>query len=94
MSDVPSVAERLKVSADGGFLAPMLAALDDPAARSADSREAQWAAAQLGRLEAELAEIEVGAAGRAAAAQRLGQEIAAGLGLAALATVLVVSALG
>ncbi len=89
-----AVTEQLKGLAEGGFLAPMLAALDDPAARSADSHEAQQAADTLGRIDAELARIAGGAAGRNATAQKLGQEIAAGLGLAALATVLAVAALG
>jgi hypothetical protein len=72
----------------------MLQVLDDPAARSADAREAQEAAATLARIKAELAEISGGAQGRASAATRLGQEIAAGIGLAALAAALVVAALG
>ena len=46
------------------------------------------------RIDAELAQIVGGAPGRAALAARLGQEIAAGFGLAALATVLAVAALG
>lgn len=89
-----AAAGRLKELAEVGVLAPMLAALDDPAARSADLQEAQRAAAELGRIDAELAQIAGGATDRAMTAQRLGQEIAAGLGLAALATVLAVAALG
>jgi eukaryotic-like serine/threonine-protein kinase len=89
-----AVAEQLKVLAEAGFLAPLLAALDDPVARGTDSLEAQRAAEQLHRVDAELALIAGGAAGRTVTANRLGQEIAAGLGLAALATVLAVVALG
>ncbi len=89
-----AAAGRLKELAEVGVLAPMLAALDDPTARSADLQEAQQAVAALGRIEAELAQIAGGTAGRVVTAQRLGQEIAAGLGLAALATVLAVAALG
>jgi hypothetical protein len=72
----------------------MLQTLEDPAGRSADSREAHEAALGLARIGTELAQIAEGAPGRAAAAARLGQEIAAGLGLAALATVLAVAVLG
>jgi hypothetical protein len=89
-----AVTERLKVLADTGYLAPMLAAVDDPAARGADAQEAQHAASQLSRIDMELAQIANGASARAAAASRLGQEIAAGFGLTALATVLAVAALG
>jgi hypothetical protein len=89
-----AVAARLQVLVDEGYLAPMVVALDDPVARSADAREAEWAVAELGRIEAELGQISSGASGRAAMARRLGQEIAAGFGLTALATVLAVAALG
>ena len=89
-----AAAGRLKELAEVGVLAPMLAALDDPTARSADLAEAQQAVAALGRIEAELAQIAGATAGRIMTAQRLGQEIAAGLGLAALATVLAAAALG
>jgi hypothetical protein len=89
-----AVTERLKALADTGYLTPMLAAVDDPAARGADAQEAQHAASQLSRIDMELAQIANGAAARAAAASRLGQEIAAGFGLTALATVLAVAALG
>jgi hypothetical protein len=89
-----AVAARLQVLVDEGSLAPMVVALDDPVARSADAREAEWAVAELGRIEAELGQISSGASGRAAMARRLGQEIAAGFGLTALATVLAVAALG
>ena len=77
-----------------GYLPPMLQALEDPAGRSADAREAHEAAQELARIDTELAQIAGGAPGRAATAARLGQEIAAGFGLAALATVLAVAVLG
>ncbi len=89
-----AVEERLRTLTETGYLPSMLQALDDPAGRSADAREAQEAALALGRIDAELAQIAGGARGRAATAARLGQEIAAGFGLAALATVLAVAALG
>jgi hypothetical protein len=72
----------------------MLQALEDPVGRNADANEAREAAQQLARIDAELAQIAGGARGRAASAARLGQEIAAGFGLTALATVLAVAALG
>jgi hypothetical protein len=89
-----AVAERLQVLAKGGYLAPMLAALDDPLARGADALEAQQAARDFARIDAELARIAAGAGGRAATALRLGQEFAAGVGLATLAAVLIAAALG
>jgi eukaryotic-like serine/threonine-protein kinase len=88
------VEERLKALTQSGYLAPMLQALEDPVGRNADANEAREAAQQLARIDAELAQIAGGARGRAASAARLGQEIAAGFGLTALATVLAVAALG
>jgi hypothetical protein len=88
------VEERLRALTQAGYLAPMLQVLEDPAGRSADTRDAHEAARQLERIDAELAQIAGGAPGRAAMAVRLGQEIAAGLGLTAMATVLAVAALG
>jgi hypothetical protein len=89
-----ALGERLRTLTQSGYLAPMLQALEDPAGRSVDAREAHAAVQQLARIDAELARIAGGAKGRAATAARLGQEIAAGLGLTVLATVLAVAALG
>jgi hypothetical protein len=89
-----AIEERLQQLASAGYLAPMLQVLDDPSARSADAREAHEAEAMVAAVEAELAEIGSGAPGRAEAATRLGQEIAAGCGLAAMAAALVLAALG
>jgi hypothetical protein len=86
--------ERLRVLAQAGYLAPMLQALEDPEARGADSLEAQQAVERLAQIDAELAAIAGGAGERATTAARLGQEIAAGLGLVALAAALAVAALG
>jgi eukaryotic-like serine/threonine-protein kinase len=88
------VEERLRALVQAGYLAPMLQMLEDPLERGADAREAHEAAQGLERIDTELAEIAAGAPGRAATAARLGQEIAAGFGLAALATVLAVAVLG
>jgi hypothetical protein len=85
--------ERLRTLTASGSLAPLLQALEDPVERNADAREAQQASETLVRIDAELAHIAVGGPARAATASRLGQEIAAGFGLAALATVLAVAAL-
>jgi hypothetical protein len=89
-----AVAERLNALVSAGQLAPMLTVLEDPAGRSADAREALEAADQLGRIDAELRVIADGSSQRSLSAYRLGQEIAAGFGLVALATVLAVAALG
>lgn len=89
-----SIEKQLNELTDGGYLQPMLQALEDPTGRSADAREANEAAQALELIDAELARIATGANERAAEAQRLGQEIAAGIGLATLATVLAVAALG
>jgi hypothetical protein len=89
-----AVGERLKAMVESGYLPAMLQLLEDPGARSADAREAQEASQAVERIDAELAEISAGATARAATALRFGQEIAAGLGLVALATVLIATALG
>jgi eukaryotic-like serine/threonine-protein kinase len=89
-----AIEERLQGLAAAGYLAPMLQVLDDPSARNTDARQAQEAAAMVAAVEAELADIGSGAPGRAEAATRLGQEIAAGFGLAAMAAALVIAALG
>ena len=89
-----SITERLQVLAHAGFLAPMLALVGDPAARDTDAREAQRASIELGRIDAELGQIAAGAGSRASLASRLGQEIAAGVGLATLAIVLAAVAFG
>jgi hypothetical protein len=86
------VAERLVSLAAGGELAPMLSLIEDPAGHAADSDAADRAAAELARIDRELAAIEGGGGERAAAAARSGQEIAAGIGLAALAIMLIMAA--
>ena len=88
------VRERVTGMVSHGHLAPILAVLEDPAGRNADARGAHAAKTALMRIDKELSEIANGAAARSAAAFKVGQEIAAGVGLAALATVLVVAALG
>ncbi len=86
--------ERLRGLTEAGFLGPMLLLLEDPAGRSSDAQEASEAARKLARIDQELAGIANGERERAAVAARVGQEIAAGFGLTALATALAVAALG
>ena len=86
--------EQLQALTQGGYLALMLQALDDPVGRTADAREASEAVLELARTDFELAQIASGGPRRTATAARLGQEIAVGLGLTALAIALVVAALG
>jgi hypothetical protein len=89
-----ALAERLRSLAPAGMLMPMLALLEDPPGRNADASGAKLAAAELNRIEAELYAIAVGARERSSTAARIGQEIAAGAGLAALATMLALAVLG
>ena len=86
--------ERLAGLAAAGQLAPMLALIDDPGALARDAQGAAQAAQMLARADAELHRLANGAAERAELARRLGQEIAAGSGLAALVAVLGFAALG
>jgi len=88
------IATGLASLAAAGHLAPMLALIEDHANLAADSDAAGLAASALERIEGELAEIDGGGPGRAVVATRTGQEIAAGMGLAALATALILAALG
>ncbi len=87
-------AARLSALADAGELAPILALVTDPAGRAADRQEAQAAAAELARIDAELARIEAGGNARALTARSLGQEAAAGLALAAFALSMMLAVLG
>jgi hypothetical protein len=72
----------------------MLALIDDPGAHARDAQGAAQAAQMLARADAELHRLATGAAERVELARRLGQEIAAGAGLAALVAVLGFAALG
>ncbi len=88
------LADRLRSLVQAGMLMPMLTLLEDPAGRTGDVNGAKLAAAELIRIEAELRNIEAGAKERSGSAARIGQEIAAGAGLAALATMLALAVLG
>ena len=90
-----AVEERLQALTQAGYLAPMLQAARGSGraqrrrARSAARRRESWRGSTRNWRRSPAARR-----GRAATATRLGQEIAAGFGLTALATVLAVAALG
>ena len=77
-----------------GELVALLAMLDDADSSHADETESHHAAEELARIDAELARLAAGGKLRAEQARRLGQEVAAGIGLAALATLLIAAAFG
>ncbi len=89
-----AVEEQLSALAEGGDLAAMLAVIEDPVARARDMEGLEEARRSLERIDDELAQIAAGASLRAEKARHLGQEIAAGAGLAALALTLVMVAFG
>lgn len=89
-----ALADRVRSLAQAGMLLPILALLEDPAGRNSDANGAKLAAAELNRIEAELRSIAAAAVERSSTADRIGQEIAAGVGLAALATMLTLAVLG
>jgi len=89
-----AVDAQLKVLAGLGNLRPILALLQDQAGHAADSEGLRAAHAELDGIDGELRGIAGGGGRRAAIAARLGQEIAAGIGLAAVATTLILAALG
>ena len=86
--------DRLRSLAQAGMLMPMLALLEDPAGRTADASGARLAAAELNLIEAELRTIAAGAPERRGVAERIGQEIAAGAGLLALAVMIALAVMG
>jgi len=88
------VAASLNALAAQGFLTPMLNLIADATTRSADEVGAEQAVQALRGIDLELAAIADGAEARAQYADRVGQEIVAGAGLAALAVMLILSALG
>ncbi len=88
------VEAKLKALADAGHLSPILALLRDEAGQAADADGLQTARMELARLDAVLGAIMGGGALRAAAATRLGQEIAAGAGLAAAAVAVILAVWG
>ena len=89
-----AVDEQLTAQAALGFLQPILTLLQDQAGHAADLEGLRTAMNSLADIDAELHGIAQGGAMRAAFANRLGQEIAAGVGLAAAAITLILAALG
>jgi eukaryotic-like serine/threonine-protein kinase len=89
-----AVNEQLTGLAALGFLQPILTLLQDQAGHAADLDGLHAARATVGEIDAELHGIVEGTGLRAAFATRLGQEIAAGVGLAAIAITLILAAWG
>jgi hypothetical protein len=89
-----ALAEQLSRLAEDGMIAPMLALLRDPASRQADASGFFAAMQDLAGIDAALRALDAGGPARAALARQWGQELAAGIGLAALALVLGIAALG
>jgi eukaryotic-like serine/threonine-protein kinase len=88
------VSGQLASLAGLGFLQPILTLLQDQAAHAEDVDGLRAARVSLEEIDIELQGIAAGVAMRAALASRLGQEIAAGVGLAAIAITLIYAALG
>ncbi len=88
------IAARLAALAEAGTIAPMLDLLRDPSAWQADERGFLAATQEVAQIDAALDGLATGGPGRAALARQWGQELAAGIGLAALAAVLGMAALG
>jgi hypothetical protein len=85
---------KLHELAVSGQLVALLALLDDAQARRNDEYEVQQAARDLARIDTALVILASGGPARADQARRLGQEVAAGIGLSVLALLLVIAALG
>ncbi|MSP02693.1 MAG: hypothetical protein EXR07_16835 [Acetobacteraceae bacterium] len=89
-----AVEARLQELAAAGLLPPMRALLEDRSGHAADVEGLREAVVSVVRLDAELLAAATDNGQRAAIAARLGQEIAAGLGLIAVAATLILAALG
>jgi eukaryotic-like serine/threonine-protein kinase len=89
-----AVEQQLKTLAEAGFLQPIRMLLEDRPGHAADSDGLAAAIGEVAHLDAELRGITDGGVSRSALAMRLGHEIAAGLGLAAVAATLILAALG
>jgi hypothetical protein len=85
---------KLRELAAAGQLTALLALLDDTQAHRSDNNEVREATRALARIDATLVQIAAGGPARGEQARRLGQEVAAGLGLSALALLLVIAAVG
>jgi hypothetical protein len=71
----------------------LLALVDNIQVRRNDEREMQRAAQDLAWIDTALEQLAAGGPARAAQARRLGQEVAAGISLSALAMLLLIAAL-
>ena len=87
------MAASLVALAEAGQIAPMVSLLGTEDGKAADDAGLRAAMTERGRLDAELNAIARGSDPRAALAFRIGQEIAAGAGLAAAAAMLILAAL-
>ncbi len=85
---------ELKARAETGQLGSMLALIEDEAARAVDADGAARATELIAATNAELERLEAQHAEQTELARRLGQELAAGVGLAALVGTLAVAAFG
>ena len=88
------VAEQLATLAKAGYLPPIVGLMEDASARAADQQGMQHAILAVQRIDEELRMISEGGPDRAMSARRFGQEITAGVGIAAFAIMLVRAALG
>ena len=87
------IEQRLRTLTEAGLLPPILTLLEDPAGRQADAEGLRGAIAELAAMDAMLQAIADGGPHRAEISARLGQEIAAGVGLAVAAGTLMLAAL-
>jgi hypothetical protein len=86
--------EQLATLAAAGYLPPMVGLMEDSGARAADEQGMQHATMTVQGIDQELALIASSGPHRTLSARRIGQEIAAGTGIVALALMLVLAALG
>jgi hypothetical protein len=89
-----AVEAQVKTLTAAGILRPILVLLADHEGHAADVAGMREAISDLAVLDAQLRDIADGGGRRAGVAARLGQEIAAGLGLAAIAATLILAAMG
>ena len=88
------VSARLAELTAAGLLPPIASLLHDPSGQELDARELRVAQAELARLDEALTVITGDGPRRAVIAAHIGQEIAAGLGVGAVAVAMVLAAIG
>lgn len=89
-----ALVERLEALAQAGFLAPLLALVDDDKGRGEDLAGAQRAAVLVAAIDGELAALERSGTIRRAVTARFGREIAAAIGMMALILMTLAAAFG